>query len=197
MLRIDGGMAHQDSPGLRTRSRQRDSQRVVISAMSYTRQARSQGRQRDKLPHCVVNAEADCDISCVNCSWQVLTVKRICSSVWLAVMKKRSRAAASSTAGWRIGWTLMPALEHPPREQAGVERVAEDHRHHRRVVARRRCSARVPWPVAGRAAPGPGMRATRSGSASITRSEASAAARVGRRHAHAEHESRRPCISDR
>src|SRR5262245_52550228 len=38
------------------------------------------------------------------------TVCSICSPVWLAVMKNRSLAACSSTAGYTIGCTFMPCL---------------------------------------------------------------------------------------
>ena len=57
-------------------------------------------------------------------------MRQICSSVWLAVMKKRIRDLLSGTAGNKIGFASMPSRSSAAATADALRRVAEDDGNH-------------------------------------------------------------------
>ena len=77
---------------------------------------------RDRFSSILRPPRRPCRESALRCGW--------------AVMKNRSRAALSSTAGCRIGCTLMPRANSACESCRQCERIAQNHRHHGRILAR-------------------------------------------------------------
>ena len=119
------------------------------------------------------------------------TVAASSCSVCVLATKKRSRARSFGTAGATIGCTLTPAREQHGRQLRRAQRVADDHRDHRRARARARVE---PCRAAARRGSTPravAARATRSGSAMQLAQRRERGRRVRRRDADAVDESRR------
>ena len=131
------------------------------------------------------------DRSSASSSATASTVSRICSSVCLAVMKNRSRAAFSSTAGCRIGCTLMPAREQGLRQPQAIACELPRITGTTGVsLAQCRCSSPASWPATRTARARSCSRATRSRLRFEQPQRRQRGGRVGRRNAVAEHEAR-------